>query len=167
MVHNPTIAYKVLFRPPKSRFSKLVGFFDIEPLTPSGRHKLLVPNGKADSLVEADIWSPKSDQPCTVCYVGSIGTLKGASSWAHNKTIAALANKLKYLAEGNGIEVLARPTSEQGLELVKKRFQMTKLQGGDELGTIWGRHLGANGELPPQLEAVLARLRRNDPIEDD
>ena len=76
---------------------RLIGFFDIEPLTASGTRKLTRPDAGLSVLDDIDIAS--SLQAAESYYVGSIGAVEGSGSLARTLVLACFFKHLARLKQ--------------------------------------------------------------------
>jgi hypothetical protein len=165
----PDMVWKVM----RSRegTNQMVGFFDIEPLTSSGRDKMRDRGANASELKPEDIWCSESrpqrgtrklTRP-SAFYIGSIGCPLGSSTWVRTATIAYLIKRLHYLAIDGTIEVFTRPTTNYGLELVKEAPAMTKCWAdAPDMGSTWVCHFKRGQRLPAKIRKIAGRLRLAD-----
>jgi len=155
IIRNPKICFKIIKvnRLNADYSTKIVGFFDFEPLTTAALNRLLrtKPTEIPKPLSITDIRTAKS--PAKGYYIGSIGATS-RSTRDKGATLLTALDFARKLNQRNSVTLFANPFTDDGLRLCET-FGFSPLNPDRKRG-LWKLHLPAGF----QIEEYEIKIRR-------
>ncbi|MCB9165629.1 MAG: hypothetical protein H6592_14540 [Flavobacteriales bacterium] len=145
ILRNPNIAFKVVELERNTiKKNRLIGFFDIIPLNPTGSHKIVSGKNRSDKLPlqPEDMANHDNAASCIEYYIGGIASLRG-DMCSRAAVMDAFEREFNKQRDGRDVTLYARPVSADGLRLMQT-YRFEKLDRGiQDFQSYWYRSVTA------------------------